>query len=81
MIRLHRLNDTEVAINTELIESMEGQANTVIILVTGNRIIVKEGIDVVMQKVIEYRRSVYVNAPYLPEFLKKPLEGKEDVCH
>ncbi len=70
MIRLHRLNGTEVSINSELIESVEGQANTVLVLVTGNRIIVKEGMEDVVQRVIEYRRSVYVNAPYLPEFLK-----------
>ena len=76
MIRLHRLNASEVAINAELIESVEGGANTVLILATGNRIIVKEGMADVIQRIIEYRRSVYVNAPYLPEFLKAS-EGKD----
>ncbi len=80
MIRLHRLNGTELTVNTELIESVEGQANTVIIMVTGNRLLVKEGMEDVVQKVIEYRRSVYVNAPYVPEYVKAPGKG-DNVCH
>ena len=80
MIRLHRLNGSEVMVNSELLETLEGGANTVLVLATGNRIIVKEGMEEVVQRVIEYRRSVYVNAPYLPKFLKAS-DGEENLCH
>jgi len=58
MIKLHKLNGTEIVINAELIESLEPGPQTVISLATGNRYIVREGSDEVTQKVLEYRRSV-----------------------
>ena len=73
MIRLHRLNGQEVVVNAELIENVESHPDTVIQLATGNRFIVKESVSEVVQRVVEYRKTVYVGAAYIPEFLK----GKE----
>lgn len=59
MIKLHRLNGKEIVINIELIESMEEIPETRIILTTGNQVIVKENMDDVIEKVIEYKRRIF----------------------
>ena len=59
MIKLHKLNGSEVVVNAELIESLDPGPETVISLATGNRFIVRENADEVIAKVLEYRRAVY----------------------
>jgi len=72
MIRLHRLNGQEIVVNAELVESVECQGvQTILGLVTGNRILVTESVAEVIEKSLEYRQKVYVGASYFPEFLKK----------
>jgi flagellar protein FlbD len=75
MIRLHRLNGQEVIVNAELIETVEGHPDTVIGLATGNRFVVRESVLDVIERVLDYRKTVYVGASYVPEFLRG--EGKE----
>jgi uncharacterized protein YlzI (FlbEa/FlbD family) len=71
MIRLHRLNGVEVVVNAELIESVEANgAQTHLSLATGNRIIVTETVTEVIQKAIEYKKTVFADARYLPELLR-----------
>jgi flagellar protein FlbD len=59
VIKLHKLNGSEVVVNAELIESLDPGPETVISLATGNRFIVRENADAVIAKVLEYRRAVY----------------------
>lgn len=58
MIKLHRLNDSEISINADLIESVEAGPNTKIVLSTGNLFIVKETVDEVIAKIKEYKQSI-----------------------
>jgi flagellar protein FlbD len=58
MIRVKKINGEEVVINAELIETVEARPDTTISLSTGNKIIVKDTVSEVIEKVIEYRRSV-----------------------
>jgi len=58
MIKVKRINGEEVIINAELIETVEARPDTTISLSTGNKIIVKDTVSEVIEKVIEYRRSV-----------------------
>lgn len=58
MITLHKLNGSVVTINAELIESVEASPDTVISLTTGNRYLVREKVDEVISRVIDYRRQV-----------------------
>jgi flagellar protein FlbD len=58
MIRLNKINGQEVVVNAELIETLEPGPETVIHLATGNRLLVKDGADAIMAKVIEYRKAV-----------------------
>jgi len=58
MIRLKKLNGEEVVINAELIETVEARPDTTISLTTGNKIVVKDSVLEVIEKVTEYRRSI-----------------------
>lgn len=58
MIALHKLNGAVVTVNAELIETIEATPDTVISLTTGNRYVVKEPVDDVVARVVEYRRKV-----------------------
>ena len=62
MIKLTRLNNAALIINAELIEFVEESPDTIITLTTGQKIMVKESVDEVVERVMEYRRSI-VNRP------------------
>jgi flagellar protein FlbD len=65
MIHLTRLNNQELLVNSDLIKSVERSPDTVITLVTGEKIIVRETVEIVLQLVIEFRRSINQQA-HLP---------------
>ncbi|PIR19186.1 MAG: flagellar protein FlbD [Elusimicrobia bacterium CG11_big_fil_rev_8_21_14_0_20_64_6] len=58
MITLHKLNGHEVVINAELIETLEPGPETMVLLATGNKLLVTEKADEIVAKVVEYRRAV-----------------------
>ena len=59
MVKLEKLNGSMIIVNAELIESVEAAPDTVINLATGNRFIVKNPVDEVVAKIVEYRKKVY----------------------
>jgi flagellar protein FlbD len=58
MIRLTRLNNRPLVVNSELIKFIENAPDTVITLVTGEKIVVRETAEEVMARILEYRRQV-----------------------
>lgn len=58
MIRLTRLNNRPLVVNSELIKFIENAPDTVITLVTGEKIVVLETSDEVISRIVEYRRRV-----------------------
>lgn len=58
MIKLTLYNDTDVVVNAELIESVERTPDTLISLVTGKKLMVKESVEDVISKVLFYRRLI-----------------------
>jgi len=59
VITLTRLNDLELTVNAELIESVEAYGqSSVIHLVTGNNISVKQSVNDVVARILDYRRSI-----------------------
>jgi flagellar protein FlbD len=64
MIKLTRLNNALIVVNSELIEFVEAIPDTMITLTTGQKIIVRESVDEVIGKVKEYRRSLF-STPFL----------------
>ena len=57
MIRLTRLNGTDVVINADLIEFVETTPDTLVTLITGKKIPVRETTDDVIGRVVAYRRA------------------------
>ena len=58
MIELRRLNDNVIIINSDLIEFVESTPDTMLTLTTGKKLVVKDSVDEVVKKVIQYRRSI-----------------------
>ena len=58
VIKLNRLNGFEIIINPELIEWIESNPDTTITLATGSKIVVKNSVQEVMDKIMEYRKAL-----------------------
>jgi flagellar protein FlbD len=58
MIQLTRLNNQPLVVNSDLIKFVERAPDTVLTLVTGEKIIVRETSEEVMGKIVEFRRSI-----------------------
>ena len=58
MIRLTRLNQVPLVINSDLIEHVEITPDTVIALTTGQKILVLETADEVIERVVRFRRTI-----------------------
>ncbi len=56
MINVTRLNDKRFTINSDLIETMEETPDTVITLTGGNKYVVSESVEVLIERIIEFRR-------------------------
>jgi len=59
MIALRRLNNQPIMVNPDLIESLESTPDTVITLTNGNKLLVRETMDEVREKIIEFKRKIY----------------------
>jgi flagellar protein FlbD len=58
MIQLTRLNNHPLAVNSDLIKFVEQSPDTVITLVNGEKIVVRESAQEVLGRIVEFRRSV-----------------------
>ncbi len=55
MIELTRLNGRPMMLNSDLIKTAEASPDTMLTLINGEKLIVKEAIDEVVEKVLVYR--------------------------
>ena len=60
MIKLTRLNKTNLIVNSELIEFVEATPDTIITLTTRQKVIVRESVDEVIDSVIEFKRRIFL---------------------
>ncbi len=58
MITVTRLDDRVVVINAEMIKMIESTPDTIITLLSGDTILVKESVDEIVRRAIEYARQV-----------------------
>ncbi len=58
MIRLTRLNGRPFVLNAEMIRTVEQNPDTTISLVNGDHFIVKESMEEVVERAVEYGRSL-----------------------
>jgi flagellar protein FlbD len=59
MIKVTKLDHNEIIVNAELIQTIERTPDTVITLTTGQKIMVLEPVDLVIEKVITYKRGIF----------------------
>jgi flagellar protein FlbD len=67
MVHVTRLDGTDVVVNADLIATIERTPDTVLALVTGARIMVKETLEEVVDKVVAYRRRLNTGPVVLPD--------------
>ena len=72
MVKLEKLNGTMIVVNADIIESIQASPDTVLNLATGNRFIVKNSVDDVVAKIIEYKKKVYADHKCV-----NPIQGFE----
>src|SRR5271157_2368980 len=58
MIQLTRLNNSPLMVNSDLVKFVEQSPDTVITLVNGEKILVREKADEVLSRIVEFRRSI-----------------------
>ncbi len=58
MIHVTRLNGAEFVLNAELIREVEATPDTIITLITGEKLMVREPVDEVVAAVLEYRKQI-----------------------
>lgn len=55
MIELTRLNGRTMMLNSDLIKTAEASPDTMLTLINGEKLIVREGIDEVVERILAYR--------------------------
>ena len=58
MIRVTRLDHQEIVLNCDLVESIEARPDTTIRLITGASLVVREGVDELLEAMRAWRASV-----------------------
>ncbi len=63
MIKITRLNDTILVVNADMIEFLEATPDTILTLTDGRKLIAKESVDEVVEKVVEYKKRFLSAGP------------------
>ena len=58
MIKVSRLNGREFVVNAELIQFLEATPDTVITLTNHEKIVVREAVDEIVKRIVDYNRSI-----------------------
>lgn len=67
MIKLTRLDGSQFLLNAELIRYVESRPDTFVSLTDGDRVVVRESLDEVMARAVDYQRSKFlIPAPHMP---------------
>ncbi len=63
LIKLTKINGAEYYVNPDLIEYIEVANETMVCLQNGKHLNVREEPETVIDRIIEYRRCIFVNVP------------------
>lgn len=77
MIQLTRLNNHPLVVNSDLIKFVEQSPDTVLTLVSGEKIVVREKAQEVLDRVVLFRRSVLqgiIICSALPQVVEKVFD-------
>jgi flagellar protein FlbD len=61
MIKVTRLNNTEMVVNAEKIQSVQATPDTLITFTNKDRLMVKEPVEELSRRILDYRRTVFQN--------------------
>ncbi|MGD9080773.1 MAG: flagellar FlbD family protein [Desulfobacterales bacterium] len=64
MIKVTRLNDATLMINVDMIQSLQAIPETVITFTNNDKIMVKEPLEEVSQRIVDYQRTIYSNSAH-----------------
>jgi len=82
MIQLTRLNNSSLLVNSDLIKFVEQAPDTVITLLNGEKILVRESADGVLERIVQFRRAVlqgmYPNAARIAVMAAEPEPRRSD---
>lgn len=67
MIRLTKINGRQMALNPDLIEYIEETPDTVITLTNNDKVVVRDRMSEIIEKVIDYRRFIAGSTEKRPE--------------
>ena len=62
MIKVTRLNDSVMVINVEKIQSLQATPDTVITFTNHDKIMVKEPVEEISQRIVDYQRAINCHA-------------------
>lgn len=77
MIQLTRLNHKRLIINSDLIEHIETTPDTVLSLTSGQTFVVRESAEEVIERILEFRRSVMKGAITCPMYANGQNEAEQ----
>jgi len=60
LIKLTGLDNKEMVLNADHIEKLEEVPDSVITLTNGKKYLVKESVDEIVNRVINYKRKIYI---------------------
>ena len=63
MIRITRLNNTALIVNADMIEFLEATPDTIVTLTTGRKVVAKESVDEIVDRVVDYKRRLLQPTP------------------
>jgi flagellar protein FlbD len=66
MIKLTRLNHIPLIVNSDLIDHIEMTPDTIVTLTSGQKFMVLESADEIVERVIVFRRSIFSKELYCP---------------
>lgn len=79
MIQLTRLNRQPLIVNSDLIEFIEHAPDTVITLITGDKVVVLESTDQILDQIIQFRRRLLpTSLATLPPIAVLPSRREEE---
>ncbi len=67
MIWITRLDGTRLLVNPDRVVCVEGGAESIVVLTTGERIRISEEVEEVLRRILEWRRGVSLSDWLTPE--------------
>ena len=59
IVKVYRFDGSELVVNADLIESIEATPDTVITLTNGKKIVVTDSVEMIIERIIDYKRRIF----------------------